>query len=109
MENKQYIAVVGRCPKTAEDLTSLVQPIAETFPDGEINFFDLPSKEGLDSGGFIGKVFIHRYAEGNRGREVARDIIALGPHKVYILGKQDEFVKNIKKAMLTYGIVVIES
>ncbi|MBQ0090093.1 MAG: hypothetical protein KBT27_12275 [Prevotellaceae bacterium] len=107
MKDKQYIAVLGHCPKTSEDLVHILQSIIKTYPSAEINFFDMPCQGSKNSGCWIDHVFVHHYSIGINENEIVRDIIALGPSNVIALDKRDKTILNIVDIVKNYGIEII--
>lgn len=106
MENKQYIAVLGRCPFTQKEIEVYTLPIATKHPDAEINFFDLPREGEKDGGSWFGNICVHRYAFGDRKAEILRDILALGPCKCIIIEKHNPMVQYIVDIVKRWGIEV---
>lgn len=108
MESKKYIVILGHCPNTQEELEACIQSIVTTDLEAEINFFDLPRKDGKDIVNKIGKTFVHRYAAGERKSEILRDILALSPSQVIYTNRTNRILRYIVNAVRNYGIEVIK-
>lgn len=109
MQNKRYIAILGHCPFTQEEVEVYTKPISTKEPNAEINFFDLPREGGTDSGGWMGNICVHRYAFGDRKEEILRDILALGPCKCIITEKQDSTTQYIANIIESWGIEIVKT
>lgn len=113
------IAIVGNYPLTPDcirgGVESSVYGLAKALcQQHEVDVFDIPRIDGLDTGGRFGNLTIHRYHNPGphnqdamkRVDEVIRDVIAIHPDVVHVHGT-GEYSAFVYRSIREYGIKTI--
>lgn len=111
MKQDVYVVIGKFIPNEADVLNDLIGSLKQL---GEINIFDMPTRDALDKVDCEGNVLTHHYAcpenPLDRTKEIVRDIVLLGAKEAYLdYGVPTEYqsiLKMIDKALCTYGIKV---